>query len=83
MSTFAALIGATSVPATFQVTVWLVPFVVEMAVFGEVTRNGPVPGARLTVVSALFTPPPPEAPSRAVRRKCIGPAYTEVGRNSE
>jgi hypothetical protein len=38
----------------------------ETAVFGEVTRKGPVPLASSSVVSAELVPP---RPSRAVRRK--------------
>ena len=62
-------IGATSVPATFHVTVWLEPSSRVAAVDCEVTRKGPVPGARVSTVSAQPMPWPPRWPSRAVSRK--------------
>src|SRR6476619_2039458 len=65
--TFAVEIGAASVPATFQVTVWVDAPLSVAAVFGAVTRNGPVPVASSTAVSALDVPP---FRSRAVSRKC-------------
>src|SRR4051794_26486599 len=81
--TFAALIGAPEVPATSQVMFWLLPAGYVTAVSGEVTRNGPVPGARLTTVDAKSEPPAPGAPSRTVTRKFIGPVYPAVGSHSD
>ena len=59
MRTSAALTGATSVPATSQVIACAVPPSTVVADAWEVTRNGPAPGASVTAVSALLTPPPP------------------------
>ncbi len=75
--TFASLIGASAVPATFHVIVCVERPGHVTAVFGAVTRNGPAPGASSSVVSALFVPP---RPSRAVKRKCSesGLALTPV-----
>ena len=69
--TFDALIGAMSVLALFHVTVCGNPGGHATPVFGEVTRNGPVLGATVSVVSALLLPPPPIRRSRAVNRKCM------------
>src|SRR3954468_4953538 len=65
--TFAVRIGAADVPATSQVIVCAEAPAHDRAVFGAVTRNGPVAGVRSSVVSPLFTPP---RGSRAVRRMC-------------
>src|SRR3954447_16520145 len=86
--TFAALIGAASVPATSHVTGWSEPASSVAGAPCEVTRNGPVPLASTSFVSARPMPPPPGRASRAVRRKCSvrspgTPTQSDVGRNSE
>ena len=57
MRTFAVLIGAASVPATFQVTgnVAAVPLLVSVAC--EVRRNGPAAALTVSAVSAKPVPP--------------------------
>src|SRR5687767_11165896 len=78
MFTLAVLIGATSVPATAQVTVWLVPaFHTVPPVLGLVTAKPVAP--TLTVVTSMsskFTPP---RPSRATTRKFIARATVVSG----
>src|SRR5258706_5335588 len=69
MFTLVALTGAPAVPATFQVTVWILDHVT--AEFGEVTTNGPVFEFTVTCMSAVLTPPPPARLSRATTRKAI------------
>ena len=83
-----APIGAASVPATSQVMVCVEPPRSVAGVACDVTRNGPVPLARTSFVSARPMPPPPWWLSRAVRRKfsvrsLLNPTQSEVGRNSE
>ena len=65
--TLAVETGAMSVLATFQVTGRVEPLATEPPESGEVTRKGPAPVARSSVVSALLVPP---FWSRAVKRKC-------------
>src|SRR3954454_6591444 len=69
--TFDVLVGAASVPATFQVTgsVAAVPLLVSVAC--EVRRNGPAPALTVSDVSAKPVPPASGLPSRAVTRKSI------------
>src|SRR5580765_8531045 len=64
--TFAVEIGGALVPATFQVTVCVEPAAHEVG--ADVTRNGPVPAASVSVVSGLAAFVPPLL-SRAVKRK--------------
>ena len=72
--TLAVLIGAMSVLALSHMTVCTEPGGYVTAVFGAVTRNGPVLAATVSVVSALLLPPPPIRRSRAVKRKCMATA---------
>src|SRR5262245_16015232 len=67
IATLAQEMGATLVPATFQVTVCALLPVQLTAVLGWVTTNGPAVAFTVTVVEAQLTPPPPVRLSRAVR----------------
>src|SRR5215467_9222083 len=67
MFTFAVLIGAMAVPATFQLTVPCPDQ--ETPLVGAVTRNGPAEATTVTWESPLSTPPAPARLSRAVTRK--------------
>ena len=72
------------VPATSQVMVWVEPESNDTAVFGAVTRKGPVPGARLTVMSAAVhaaaagIPVPGREPE--AHRSRVGGRRQELGR---
>ena len=80
MLTFAQLTGAVEVPATFHVTVSVVPPVQTSGVFGEVTTNGPAVDVTLRTIASEFTPPPAARLSRAVTLKFI--VRVVVGNNS-
>ncbi len=69
--TLAALTGAAVVLATSQVTVKGIPPVAVIAVFGAVTRNGPLVPSTVTVIPASAAPPDPALLSRTVTRKFI------------
>lgn len=69
IATLAQKIGATLVPATFQVTVCELRPGQLKAVFGWVTTNGPAAAFTVTAIDA--TPTPPVRLSRAIRRKDI------------
>ena len=62
------LTGAALVPATSQVTVWVLPEAHCTRVDGEVTLNGP-DDATLKLIAALDTPTPPAWLSRTVHLK--------------
>src|SRR5262245_56571513 len=69
--TFAVLIGAPLVPATFQVTVRPVFPPHETAVLGAVTENGPATTVGTTTVVAVEMAPAPARLSRAVTMNVI------------
>src|SRR5436190_11768609 len=78
--TFAVLIGAADVFATFQVTVWAEPAAQLTDVFGAVTANGPAELATVSTVVASFVPPPPARLSRTVTGQLF--ARLAFGRSS-
>ena len=59
MLTFAQLTGAPVDPFTDQVTVWVELPGQVTAVFGAVTRKGPIPPAVVTTISSDLLLPPP------------------------
>ncbi len=67
-ATFAHEIGAAVVPATFHVTVWDDPPTQETAVEGAVTAKAAPVSLTWRTAESKSTPPPPDLPSRAVRR---------------
>src|SRR5262249_54265388 len=69
MLTVAALIGALALPPGFHVIVCWPAQTTKL--LGEVTTSGPPLVTTVTIMSALFTPPPPARLSRAVTRNCI------------
>ena len=69
--TFAQLIGAPAVFATFQVTSWFELPGQETGVLGAVTAKGPAVETTPTCIAALAVPPPAARLSRAVKRKFI------------
>src|SRR5690606_32500633 len=68
-STRAQFTGLPVVPATFQVTVRLLPAVQVTAVLGWVTTKGPAPPATETTILSCALQPAPGALSRTVTRK--------------
>src|SRR5690606_29183098 len=71
ISTLGLSTGATSVPATSQVTVSVSPMVQVVAVVCEVTTNGPEPPSTTTAILSLAVEAPPATLSRTVYLKFI------------